>query len=183
MCDEGAAFNMPTTNVRINHVSARTRSSCFVTGSEDQGGVHNVTVIDYTCRDSPGGIILKDTTLPHSAGVAAGGGLGFPKSNFSFSDITLHNISGYWPIAPGGHAQPGQGAAIQGVRGFSLNNVTGDLVPKAGSIQWASDVRLSNISSEVMAHGFSCGSNATDVMLDGKPLGKCGGGGGGGGGN
>jgi hypothetical protein len=77
--------------VRVEHVVARTRSSCFVTGSEDQGGVHNITVRDYFCRDSPGGIILKDTTLPHSAGVT----FGFPKSNFTFSDIRFHNMSGY----------------------------------------------------------------------------------------
>ena len=83
--------------------------------------------------------------------------------------------SGYWPIAVGGKAQPGQGAAIQGVRGFSLSNVAGDLVPKAGNIQWASDVRLANISATVMKHGFSCGSNASDVELDGQPLAKCGG--------
>ena len=82
--------------------------------------------------------------------------------------------SGYWPIAAGGKAQPGQGAAIQGVRGFRLSNVAGELVPKAGNIQWASDVRLTNISATVMKHGFSCGTNASDVELDGQPLAKCG---------
>ena len=52
MCQAGADFNMPTVNVRIEHDSARSRSSCFVTGSEDEGGVHNVSVKDYvrTCQ-------------------------------------------------------------------------------------------------------------------------------------
>ena len=77
--------------------------------------------------------------------------------------------SGYW----GGKADPGQGAAIQGVRGFRVSNVGGELVPKAGSIQWASDVRLVNISATLGKGGFSCGSNVSDVELDGKPLAKC----------
>eukprot|EP01048_Picozoa_sp_COSAG05_P021620 COSAG05_NODE_4040_length_1705_cov_2.552927_1_plen_476_part_00 len=162
-CDAGAEFNTPTANVRIQRVVARTRSSCFVTGSEDQGGVHNVTVRDYTCRDSPGGIILKDTTLPHSAGVKV---IGFPKSNFSFSDIKLHNISGYW----GGKVDPGQGAAIQGVRGFTLAGVVGDLVPAAGHLQWCSDISISKISLLPGRHGFSCGSNVTSATLDGVAL-------------
>lgn len=51
--------------------------------------VWQVTVFDYNCRDSPGGIILKDTTLPHSAGVAV---VGFPKSNFSFTKVHFHNM-------------------------------------------------------------------------------------------
>ena len=54
MCQAGADFNMPTVNVRIEHVSARSRSSCFVTGSEDEGGVHNVSVKDYVRRSRQG---------------------------------------------------------------------------------------------------------------------------------
>ena len=88
MCDAGADFNTPTVNVRVTNASARTRSSCFVTGSEDQGGVHNISVYSFSCRDSPGGIALKDTTLPQP-GVFRG----FPKSNFTFVGVQLHNIS------------------------------------------------------------------------------------------
>lgn len=36
MCQAGADFNMPSVNVKVQRVEARTRSSCFVTGSEDQ---------------------------------------------------------------------------------------------------------------------------------------------------
>jgi hypothetical protein len=50
--------------------------------------------------------------------------------------------------------------------------VAGELVPKAGTIQWASDVRLVNIST-MGKSGFSCGGNVSDVELDGKPLAKC----------
>ena len=59
MCQAGADFNMPTVNVRIEHVSARSRSSCFVTGSEDEGGVHNVSVKDYV-RTGQGFAALGD---------------------------------------------------------------------------------------------------------------------------
>jgi polygalacturonase len=145
-CDAGADFNTPTTNVRISHVSARTRSSCFVTGSEDQGGVHNVTVVDYACRDSPGGIILKDTTLPHSAGVAE---IGFPKSNFSFAGVHLHNMSTYW----NGQLQTGQGVAIQGVRGFTIANIDGDVSPGAlGSIQVRPSQTCSTHRADLLTH-------------------------------
>lgn len=44
MCEAGRAFNMPTANVRIEHVVARTRDACFCTGSEDAGGTHNVSL-------------------------------------------------------------------------------------------------------------------------------------------
>ena len=51
--------------------------------------VMQVTVFDYKCRDSPGGLILKDIGLPHSKGIAV---IGFPKSNFSFTNVHFHNM-------------------------------------------------------------------------------------------
>jgi polygalacturonase len=88
MCEAGRAFNMPTANVRIEHVVARTRDACFCTGSEDAGGTHNVSLTGLSCRDSPKGILLKDQVH---------------KSNLTFTDIKLHNISLYWD----GMAKPG----------------------------------------------------------------------------
>ena len=88
MCEAGRAFNMPTANVRIEHVVARTRDACFCTGSEDAGGTHNVSLTGLSCRDSPKGILLKDQVH---------------KSNLTFTDIKLHNISLYWD----GTAKPG----------------------------------------------------------------------------
>ena len=151
MCQAGSDFAVPTSNVQVTHVTARTRSSCFVTGSEDQGGVHNVSVSDFSCRDSGGGIILKDTTLPFRFG-------GFPKSNMTFSKVRLHNISCYW----NGQLKPGTGLAIQGVRGFAITDVVGTLVPKAGNIEYASSVTLANISI-TGGHGFSCGRNVSSI--------------------
>ena len=70
--------------------------------------------------------------------------------------------SGYW-----GKPQPGQGVAIQGVRGFRLANVAGELVPKAGTIQWASNVLLFNISTTMAKNGFSCGQHQHFWSLEG----------------
>lgn len=167
MCAAGTAFATPTRNVRVENVVARTRSSCFVTGSEDQGGVHNVSVRNFTCRDSPGGIILKDTCPPAFGGC----GKGLPKSNFSFDDVKLHNISGFWPIAPGGKAVAGKGIAIQGVDGFRIQNVIGDGFvgdDDAGEIQWAKNIVLGPNISIDSKHGYSCHSHVGRITVVGS---------------
>ena len=68
---------------------ARVCKACFVSGLNNIHVRLQVTVFDYKCRDSPGGLILKDTTSPHSKGVAV---VGFPKSNFSFTNVHFHNM-------------------------------------------------------------------------------------------
>ena len=38
---------------------ATTRSSCFVLGTEVEGGVHNVSITNFTCHDTPAGMNFK----------------------------------------------------------------------------------------------------------------------------
>ena len=71
------------------HPAGSRMQSVFVSGLNNIHVRLQVTVFDYKCRDSPGGLILKDTTLPHSKGVAV---VGFPKSNFSFTNVHFHNM-------------------------------------------------------------------------------------------
>merc|ERR1711920_134609 len=115
-------------------------------------------VEDYSCRDTPGGIILKDSTAPFGFG-------GFPKSNFSVKSVKLHNITGYWA----GKASPGTAFAIQGVRGFTLSDVVGTMVPQAANIQWADNVDMHNLSI-TGGHGYNCGHNISNVTLDGAAI-------------
>ena len=144
-------------NVVVSRVSARTRSSCFVTGSEDQGGTHNVVVTDYHCRESAGGIVLKDEgTMFHNP----------PKSNFSFHNITMHNMSIYFH----GKEQLGSAFSIHGVHNMSLSHVVGTLVPQAGEINVVSDLRIDHLHLEngdgKPIGGFSCGSNVSGTVAD-----------------
>ena len=141
-------FNKPTANVRIEHVVARTRDACFCTGSEDAAGTHNITVYDLSCRDSPKGILLKDSV---------------PKSNMSFSSIKLHNISGYWD----GNPDPGEGLIIQAVDGIYFSDVVGTLVPTAGSLDHVSGATFANISISG-GHGFECKRNVSRVRALGS---------------
>lgn len=82
------------------------------------------------------------------------------------SDYCCVHVSTQW----GGKADPGQGVAIQGVKGFEISGVSGDLVPADGHLQWCSDVKISNVSIQPGKHGFSCGSNVTLATLDGAAL-------------
>ena len=164
LCKAGVEFATPTANVRIENFIARTRDACFCTGSEDEGGTHNVTVRGLNCRDSPKGILLKDASTF--------GGLHPPKSNMSFEDVVLHNISlwchdgapcvGPVPATP---EVPGDGLTVQGVDGITIKNVVGTLVPHAGKLQLVRGATFVNISIGPggAKHGFSCGSNVSGV--------------------
>ena len=166
LCKAGVDFATPTANVRIEHAVMRTRDACFCTGSEDEGGSHNVTIFDLSCRDSPKAILLKDASTF--------GGLHPPKSNFSIERVQMHNISLWWHVK----MTPGVGLTIQGVEGIRVSNVVGTMVPTAGSMQLASGVALSNISilPGGSKHGWHCGSNVSGVTSSGtvSPAAPCG---------
>ena len=154
LCKAGVEFATPTANVRIENFIARTRDACFCTGSEDEGGTHNVTVRGLNCRDSPKGILLKDASTF--------GGLHPPKSNMSFEDVVLHNIS-LWCHDDGQHCvelileNSGQ------VLGVLDENVVASA--PAGKLQLVRGATFVNISIGPggTKHGFSCGSNVSGV--------------------
>ena len=97
----------------------------------------------------------------HAEDSSTFGGLNPPKSNLSFSDIKLHNISLWWHNT----LNPGIGLTIGGVHGISVSDVVGTLVPTAGTLVLATDVHFSNITIGLGGgkHGFRCGANVSDV--------------------
>ena len=123
-----------------------------------------VVCVLQSCRDTSGGIILKDT---HTFGP----GHSPPKSNMTFQGLSFHNSSTYW----GGKMQAGQALAIQGVHICKVSDVVGTMVPTAGTIQFASEVTFENISIAGKG-GFHCGSNVSGVHVVGgnvSPMPKC----------
>lgn len=152
LCDAGSRFDMPTANVRIQHVVARTRDACFCTGSENAAGIHNVSVLGLSCRDSPRGILLKDD---------------MPKSNMSFVSISMNDINST-ATGPGG---VGEAFSILAVETIRVTDVDGTGVQAAGSLSSVTNANFSNVTisgpPDGSGHGWHCKSNVTGVRIAG----------------
>ena len=152
LCDAGSRFDTPTANVRVQHVVARTRDACFCTGSENAAGIHNVSVHDLNCRDSPRGILLKDDV---------------PKSNMNFSSISMSDINST-ATGPGG---VGEAFSILAVDTIRVADVAGAGVQAAGSLSSVANANFSNVTitgpPDGSGHGWHCKSNVTGVRAVG----------------
>lgn len=84
-----------------------------------------------------------------------------PKSNFSFTDLKFYNMSMY----SHGKMEEGSAFAIHGVIDMNISHVVGELVPSAGQIDVAFNVRFDHVNISGKG-GFSCGSNVSGVVAD-----------------
>ncbi len=102
----GRAFAVPTRDVIIRNVVAKTRSACIAIGSECEGGIHNISLRGLRCRESWDGVRFK---TPKGEMIV---------SDLAFEDVHLEHVGLHYPNTSG---WPGAGISCANAANVSFS--------------------------------------------------------------
>eukprot|EP01052_Picozoa_sp_SAG31_P011952 SAG31_NODE_689_length_12806_cov_5.358857_6_plen_440_part_00 len=148
---DGAAFNMPTSNVTVQGIDASSRSSCWCIGSEVEGGIRDVTVRNVSCVDTDAGLRFK-TPRTMSGNL--------PASNVSIVGARMDGITG-------------TALTVTGFHDVKVRDVRGTGIHQPGDFSFGTGLVLEDVDFRTVELAYHCQDVNSSASADVFPPATC----------